>query len=178
MPKGQLSRVLWPGNSWMPFTFQPALRVLQQPHKTITFTPASYSHWTSRSLHSICFINSFLLKGFFQSTAQPRQNAARPFERATSHIKVTPPVAPYREMWQCLTWGQMALADLPLHTHRCTHTCNFILMMISASFSIRHCIWEFSLTLSSSSIQPGSYSITHIIPGFLLIWMFHCHLRY
>jgi len=33
MPKGQLSRVPWPGNTWMPFTFQPALRVLQQPHK-------------------------------------------------------------------------------------------------------------------------------------------------
>ena len=33
MPKGQLSRVPWPGNSWMPFTFQPALRALQQPHK-------------------------------------------------------------------------------------------------------------------------------------------------
>jgi len=33
MPKGQLSGVPWPGNSWMPFTFQPALRVLQQPHK-------------------------------------------------------------------------------------------------------------------------------------------------
>jgi len=32
MPKGQLSRVPWPGNSWMPFTFQPALRALQQPH--------------------------------------------------------------------------------------------------------------------------------------------------
>jgi len=33
MLKGQLSRVSWPGNSWMPFTFQPALWVLQQPHK-------------------------------------------------------------------------------------------------------------------------------------------------
>ena len=33
MPKGQLSRVPWPGNSWMPFTFQPALQALQQPHK-------------------------------------------------------------------------------------------------------------------------------------------------
>jgi len=33
MPKGQLSRVPWPGNTWMPFTFQPALRALQQPHK-------------------------------------------------------------------------------------------------------------------------------------------------
>jgi len=33
MPKGQLSRVPWPGNSRMPFTFQPALQTLQQPHK-------------------------------------------------------------------------------------------------------------------------------------------------
>jgi len=33
MPKGQLSRVPWPGNSWMPFTFQPALWVPQQTHK-------------------------------------------------------------------------------------------------------------------------------------------------
>ena len=33
MPKGQLSRVPWQGNAWMPFTFQPALQVLQQPHK-------------------------------------------------------------------------------------------------------------------------------------------------
>jgi len=30
MPKG---RIPWPGNSWMPFTFQPALQSLQQPHK-------------------------------------------------------------------------------------------------------------------------------------------------
>jgi len=33
MLKDQLSRVPWPGNSWMPFTFQPALRSLQKPHK-------------------------------------------------------------------------------------------------------------------------------------------------
>jgi len=33
MPKCQLSRVPWSGNLWMPFTFQPALWVLQQPHK-------------------------------------------------------------------------------------------------------------------------------------------------
>jgi len=34
MPKGQLFRVPWPGNLWIPFTFQPALRfrALQQPH--------------------------------------------------------------------------------------------------------------------------------------------------
>ena len=28
-----ISRVPWPGNLWMPFTFQPALRALQEPHK-------------------------------------------------------------------------------------------------------------------------------------------------
>jgi len=33
MLKCQISRVPWPGNSWMPFTFQPALWALQQPHK-------------------------------------------------------------------------------------------------------------------------------------------------
>jgi len=34
MPKGQLSRVPWPGNLWMPFTFRPALQVLQQTFHT------------------------------------------------------------------------------------------------------------------------------------------------
>jgi len=33
MPKGQHSRVPWPGNSWMLFTFQPAHRAHQQHHK-------------------------------------------------------------------------------------------------------------------------------------------------
>jgi len=33
MPKDQLSRVPWPGNSWMSFTLQPAFLALQQPHK-------------------------------------------------------------------------------------------------------------------------------------------------
>ena len=32
MPKSQLSGVPWPRSSWMLFTFQPALRALQQPH--------------------------------------------------------------------------------------------------------------------------------------------------
>jgi len=43
MPKEQLSRVPWPGNSWMPFTFQPALWVLQQPHK--------HSHSLQQAIH-------------------------------------------------------------------------------------------------------------------------------
>jgi len=33
MLKGQLSRVPWLGNTWIPFTFQPALRALQWPLK-------------------------------------------------------------------------------------------------------------------------------------------------
>jgi len=33
MLKGQLSRVLWPGNCLILFTFQAALRAHQQPHK-------------------------------------------------------------------------------------------------------------------------------------------------
>ena len=33
MMKDQLSRVPWPGSSWMAFTFQPVLQTLQQPHK-------------------------------------------------------------------------------------------------------------------------------------------------
>ena len=67
MPKGQLSRVPWPGNSGMLFTFQPALRVLQQLHKNIhTPAPASLSHSTKTSLRSICFMNTFRLL-FFKS---------------------------------------------------------------------------------------------------------------
>jgi len=73
MLKGQLSRVPWAGNSWMPFTFQPALWALQQPHKH-SHTPASYSHWTSTSLHSMCSINSFCPRGLLQSTARPHQS--------------------------------------------------------------------------------------------------------
>jgi len=33
MPTGRLSRVPWPGNSWMPFIFQLVLWSLQQPHE-------------------------------------------------------------------------------------------------------------------------------------------------
>jgi len=56
MLKGQLSRVPCPGNSWTLCNFQAGLQALQQPHNTPT--PASYSHSTSTSLHSICFMNS------------------------------------------------------------------------------------------------------------------------
>jgi len=44
MPKGQLSRLPWPENSWMPFTFQPALQALQQPHK--------HSHSLQLAIHT------------------------------------------------------------------------------------------------------------------------------
>jgi len=44
MLKGQLSRVPWSGNSRMPFTFQPALWALQQPHK--------HSHSLQQAIHA------------------------------------------------------------------------------------------------------------------------------
>jgi len=56
MPKGPLSRVPWPGNFWMPFTFKPALQALQHPNKHVppqlTNIPAhsSFSYLTSHSL--------------------------------------------------------------------------------------------------------------------------------
>ena len=78
MLKGQLSRVPLPGNCWMPFIFQPALWVLQQPNK---YSLASYSHWTSTSLHSVCFINCFQFVCFFLESF---------FKVLHSHIKVPP----------------------------------------------------------------------------------------
>jgi len=82
MLKGQLSRIPWPGNSWMPFTFQPALQVPQQPHKySHSLQLATDTELASTSLHSICFINSFWLffKRILQCTsghikAPPRQS--------------------------------------------------------------------------------------------------------
>jgi len=69
--------------------------------QTFTLTPASYSHSTSTSLHSIGFINYFCFfflipRGFLQSTAWQHQSTTRPLERAVSHIKVTHP--------PCLLW--------------------------------------------------------------------------
>jgi len=80
MPKGQLSRVPWPGNSWMPFTFQPALQAPQQPHK--------HSNSLQQAIHSLIahhYIQQTLLtlsvfffpKGFFKVPC--------------GHIKVTCP---------------------------------------------------------------------------------------
>ena len=54
MPKGQLSRVPWPGNSWRPFTFQPALWALQQPHEH------SHSLQLLHTLNSLSLNSTFL----------------------------------------------------------------------------------------------------------------------
>jgi len=69
--------------------------------QTFILTVASYWHWTSTSLHSIGFINSFWFfflspKRVLQSTAWPHQSTARPLERAASHIKVTHPPCLFR----------------------------------------------------------------------------------
>jgi len=77
----------------MPFTFQPALRALQQPHK--------HSHSlqlaTHTQLHIITFnINSFWFsllspRRFLQSTTWSHPSTTRPLKRAASHIKVMRP---------------------------------------------------------------------------------------
>ena len=88
---------LCPGNSWMPFTFQAALQALQQPHKHSHSLQLAIHTEPSTSLHSICFVSSLCFSffievqiGFLQSTAQPHQSTEMAFERAASHIKLTP----------------------------------------------------------------------------------------
>ena len=88
MPKGQLRRVPWPGNS----TFQPALWALQQLHKhyySKLFTLNKHIT-TFNKLYQPFFCWFFFLsqRGFLQSTTRPHQSTARPPERAASHIKV------------------------------------------------------------------------------------------
>jgi len=62
---------------WMPLTFPASSLGASAAPQTFTLMPASYSNWTSTSLHSKCFINSFciflkmfliffLLKEFFK----------------------------------------------------------------------------------------------------------------
>ena len=84
MPKGQLSRIPWPEDSWMLFTFQAALSVLKQPHKTFsslqlaTHTQQVLAHhYTFNELYLgffvvvVCFLSP---RGFLQSIAWPHQS--------------------------------------------------------------------------------------------------------
>jgi len=110
MLKGQLSRVPWPGNSWMPFTFQPALVVLQLPHKhsnslqLVIHTELAYHYiqYALSTLSAFFLFVCFFFLGFLQSTARPHQRTTRPLERAGSHIKVTPSLfIPVAAMGKC-----------------------------------------------------------------------------
>jgi len=88
MPKGQLSRVPWPGSSWMSFTFQPALQVLQQPHKhSYSLQLYSYSHSVSIALHSVCSMCSFWFLKLSPATSKHQNDTWR----TTSHIGLTHP---------------------------------------------------------------------------------------
>ena len=68
MLKGHLSRVPWPGNLWMPFTFQPALWALQQPHKRLhslqlaTYTQLAH-HYIQYALSTLSGFYFFKSKG-------------------------------------------------------------------------------------------------------------------
>ena len=105
MLRGQLSRVPWPGNSWMPFTFQPALQQFSSPTR-FTLTPANYSHWTNTSLHSICFINSFGLFFFTSKRISPKYWTATfkcrqaNWKGCRSHQSDTPPCWFWLPLWE------------------------------------------------------------------------------
>jgi len=92
MPKGQLSTVSWPGNSWMPFTFQPALWALQQPHKHShslqLATDTELAHHYIQYVYQLFPLFILSQIGFLQSTLWPHEMA---LERAASHIKMTHP---------------------------------------------------------------------------------------
>ena len=101
------SRVPWPGNSWMPFTSQPALLVFQQPHKhshslqLATYTELAH-HYIQNALSTLSVF--FSPRGFLRSTAQPHQSTAKPLERAPNPIKVTRPSSlfiPVAAMGEC-----------------------------------------------------------------------------
>jgi len=89
--ESQLSRVPWPGNSRMLFTFQPVLWVLQQPHKH-SHSLQLATH-TELAHHYIQYALSFFLspRGFLQSTTWTHQSTEIALERAASHIEVTHP---------------------------------------------------------------------------------------
>ena len=90
MPKGQLSRVPWPVNSWMLFTFQPALQVLQQPHKHLhSLQLANHTQLAYRYIQYALWTLSVFFLFVFQSTMWPYQSTEMALERAASHIKVT-----------------------------------------------------------------------------------------
>ena len=105
MPKGQLSRVPWPGN--LDAVHFPAccLGALAAP-QTFTFTqpatdPELAHHYIQYALSTLsfflwggrgCFVLFVLsVERFLQSTVQPHQSTEMALERATSHIKVTHP---------------------------------------------------------------------------------------
>jgi len=95
MPKGQLSRVPWPGNSWMPFTFLPARSLgTSAAPKTFTLTPASLATHTELTHHytytqyalSTLFIFFFLvLKDFFKV---PHQSTKMALNSGCRHRKM------------------------------------------------------------------------------------------
>ena len=99
--------------------------------QTFTLTPASLSHSTSTSLHSIGFINSFRFfcccfvfflsrRGVLQSIARPPQSTAMPLERAAGHIKGTHPPCLFQ-----LPWENVSRSTTLLHVCEWHHLINY-----------------------------------------------------
>ena len=66
MLNGQLSRVPWPGNLWMPSTFQPACWALQQPHKhSHSLQPAIHTQLAHHYIQYALSTLSVFLKFFY-----------------------------------------------------------------------------------------------------------------
>ena len=86
--------------------------------QTLILTAASYWHWTSTSLHSISFINSFRFF-FFLSPKRILQSTARPLERAAIHIKVTRPPCLFRlPPWEYVNRSTTLLHRIEWRHHR------------------------------------------------------------
>ena len=106
MPKGQLSRVPWPGSCRRLFTFQAVLRPLQQTHKhSCSLHLAIHTQIAHRHIQS-ARIASYLKKKKkkkkksvqtnLQSTARPHQSTDLKLERAASRIKERSPPCLFR----------------------------------------------------------------------------------
>jgi len=101
MLKGHLSRVPWPGNFWMPFTFQPALWAFQQPHRrlrslqlaTHTQLAHHYIQYALSTLSGFYFLKSKRISSkYCAATSKHRMTLGRD----ARPIKVTHPPCLFR----------------------------------------------------------------------------------
>ena len=126
----------------MPFTFQSALRVLQQPHKhSHSFQLANH---TQLAHHHVPFF--FTSKRISSKYCMANQSTKMAHERAASHIKVTYPPC----LFQLPPWGNV---------NRSTTLINNTLVMSSHNYSWEklhnfadQCFWPWGLNKATQVI--------------------------